>query len=563
MTATIDALVRNVLKDTALLRKKYHIVNQMYQVRTQYEHVWRQLSKYINPYRGRFDEDLSEDGKRRDMYLLDPLPQLASRRCAAGIHSGLTSPSRPWFKLTMADAEMAEDHQIRLWLNDCEEIMMAIYAKSNIYNALQQIEDELAQFGTAACLLTEDYDTAIWARPYTCGEYAGAVDDKGRVVKFARKMRMYAHQIVDEFGADACSDAVKSAHNANNMTTLFDVWMLIEKNSDYDPDKLSFGNFPWQAFYFEQGGDRFLKVAGYNEQPFLMPRWTVVANAVYGVGPGHDALGNSMQLQKLEKLDLQLTDNRANPPLVVPTSVAKVDRNPGGITMVPDGHQTQIIPLLGNGTGSREDLNQKIQVKTQQIQEAFFNDLLAQFTLADNPQMTAREVAERHEEKLLMLSPVIEQMHNEVLSPLTKRTFGILMRHGVLPPVPEGVDPASIKVEFVSLLAQAQQMVALPAIERTVQFVGNLAGIAPDVLDNINWDEMLREHANINGAPELIFKDMDEVAEMRQQRAEQQAQQQQIQEAMAMAEPVKKGVEAARLLAETRVTNPDALATIV
>lgn len=561
--AAIDKLVTDVLMDTGLLKKKRHIVNQMYKNRSQYEGVWRQLSKYINPYRGRFDEDLSADGKRRDTYLLDPLPQLASRRCAAGIHSGLTSPSRPWFRLMLADPGQEDDHQIRQWLNDCEEIMMSIYAKSNIYNALQQIEEELAQFGTAACLLTEDYDTAIWARPYTCGEYAGAVDDKGRVVKFARKMRMYAYQIVDEFGEESCSDSVKSANAANNMATLFDVWMLVEKNRDYDPEKLTFGNFPWQAFYFEESGDKFLKVAGYNEQPFLMPRWTVVANAVYGVGPGHDALGNAMQLQKLEKLDLQLTDNRANPPLVVPSSVGKVDRNPGGITLVSDPHGAQIFPLLGNGTGSREDLNQKIQVKSDQIQEAFFNDLLAQFTLADNPQMTAREVAERHEEKLLMLAPVIEQMHNEVLSPLTKRTFGILMRHNVLPPVPEGINPDTIKVDFVSLLAQAQQMVAIPAIERTLALAGNLAGNVPDVLDNINFDTVLREHANLNGAPEIIFRDKDEVEQMRQQRAEQQAQQQQVQEAAALADPIKKGVEAARLLSETQVSKPEVLQGIL
>ena len=557
-----EDIVRELLQDSATLQKKRHTVNEMYLLRTKYEPTWKQLSKYINPYRGRFDESPAEEGKRRDYFLFDPLPQMAHAKCAAGIHSGLTSPSRPWFELRLADEEMSQEHNVRMWLDDVKDIMMAVYAKSNIYNALQQIEAELSQFGTAACLLIQDYSTGIWARPYTCGEYAGEVDDRGRVVKFARKMKMHAHQMIAAFGKDAVSEGVKSAYAANNLSAWFDVWMLIEKNPNYDPEKMELGNFPWRSFYFEASSDKFLKVSGYYEVPFLMPRWNVVANAVYGTGPGHDALGNAMQLQKLERIDLRLLDNRANPPLVVPTSVAQVNRLPGEITQVADGSQAQITPLFAD-TGSREDINQKIQLKQQQIQSAFFNDLFTMLTVQDNPQMTAREVAERHEEKLLMLAPVLEQMHNEVLAPLTQRTFGILNRNGVLPPTPEGVDPSTIKVEFVSLLAQAQQMVAVPAIEKTMQFIGNLAGLVPDIVDNIDFDKALREHASMNGAPEIILRDAGDVEDMRQQRAEQQAQEKKMEQAAAMAKPLKDSVDAARLLSQTRVTPDSTLANMM
>jgi len=550
----IDKLMQAVLADADTLKRKRRIIEQMYEERSQQEDTWRKLSRYINPVRGRFDEDnRTSEGRRRDYFLLDPYPMEAHGKCAAGLHSGLTSPSRPWFELGLADEELASFHTVKLWLDDCKEILMDVYAKSNIYNMLLQLEAELAQFGTAAALLLEDYNTAVWSRPYTCGEYAGDVDSRGRVVRFARKFRMKAWQLIDEFGEDVVSDAVRNANAQIDDKADFEVQVLIEQNPNYDPDVLTVGNFPWRAYYFETTEtEKFLKISGYHQCPFLMPRWTTVANGIYGTGPGHNALGNCMQLQKLESVNMQLLENRANPPLIVPASVGQVNRLPGKQTLVPDPTIGSGIRPLFETTGSREDVMQVIQFKQSQIGAAFFNDLFVMLASADTPQMTAREVAERHEEKLLMLSPVLEQMHNEVLAPLTKRTFEICLRNGLFPPIPKELEgqESNIKAEFISLLAQAQKAVAAPAMEKTLALAGNLAGISPDIMDNLDLDATIRKHAQYTGTPESIMRDEEEVSKMRKARAEQQAKQQQLANMEAMADPLKKGVEAARLMSE-------------
>ena len=512
---------------------------------------------------GRINDDKGNDGKRRDIHLLDPYPMEASAKCASGLHSGLTSPSRPWFELGLQDEEMARFHTVKLWLDDCKDILMDIYAKSNIYNMLLQVEAELTQFGTAASLLVQDYNTGVWARPYTCGEYAGGIDARGRITMFARKFKLNAWQMVAEFGYDVCSQAVQNAYRSNNLTLEFEINMLIEKNLKYREEEKKIGSFPWMSYYWETSvSDRFLKVAGYNEIPFIMPRWTMIANNVYGTGPGHNALGNCMQLQKLEKINMRLLDNRANPAMIIPTSVAKVDSLPGGRTKVPDNLMNQIVPLFKD-TGSREDIRQTIEAKQQQIGSAFFNDLFVMIASQDLPQMTAREVAERHEEKLLMLSPVLEQMHNEVLAPLTKRTFGIALRNGLLPPMPEEIKPDDLKVEFISLLAQAQKMVAAPSIEKIVAFAGNLAGANPEIMDNIDFDAAVRRQATLYGSPEAIMRSEDDVKEMRAKRAQAMEQQKQVEQAAQMAQPLKNGVEAARLLSETPVNEQSALNTLL
>lgn len=543
------------LSDSSALKAKQYIVTQMYTERSKQEQTWQLLSRYIYPMRGRFHEDGgSREGQRRDQYLIDPYPMEAINKCAAGLHSGLTSPSRPWFELSLQDAEKAEMHNVRLWLNDAHDTMMSLYARSNTYAMLYSIEAEAAQFGTAAALMLQDYNYGIWHRPYTCGEYCGGVDARGKVTSFSRRFEMNARQLVNEFGLENVSEGVRNAYKANDITQRFAVEMLIEKNEKYDANRLALGNFPWVSHYWERNrADRFLKISGFHEQPFLMMRWLTVANEVYGTGPGHNALGNCMQLQKLERNKLRSTDNEADPAMVFPASMKKVDRNPGGLNFMPDGTQMTAYPLVPPGAKRYEGMVMLVNEKHEQIASTFYNDLLVMLSMQTTQQMTAREVAERHEEKLLMLGPVLEQFHNEVLEPLTLRTFGICLRNGLFPPMPEEITEAELKVNFVSLLAQAQKMVEMPGIERVVGLAGNLAGIYPDIIDNINPDEVIRKSALVNGTPEKIIRAAEDVEQLRQQRAQAQQAQAQAEEAAAAAAPVRDMAQAARLMSETPV----------
>ncbi|MDD3534515.1 MAG: hypothetical protein PHR27_10890, partial [Candidatus Cloacimonetes bacterium] len=59
----------------------------------------------------------------------------------------------------------------------------------------------------------------------------------------------------------------------------------------------------------------------------------------------------------------------------------------------------------------------------------------------------------------------------------------------------------------------------------------------------------------MSGAPEKIMRDENAVAKMRKSRQEEQQKQQQLEEAAAMAGPLKQGVEAAKLMSETNVSD--------
>lgn len=545
--------LRDGYEDSAQLLKCRKKVLQLYTNRSKYEPLWQQLSRYINPYRGRFHEEGSNtNGSRRDYHLLDTFPMRSVHRCSAGLHSGLSSPAQRWFKLGLKDEELARFHTVKLWLNQVEDIIYKVHAQNNTYSMLDNLYAELPQFGTGAGMMYLDYDYGVYHKTYTCGEYAAGCDSFGRINSFCRKMSYNAEQLVGHFGMENVSEAVRTSYKQSDITTRFTVYMLIEKNMDYDPSRMGVGNFPWKAYYWEEGQpNKFLKIAGHHEQPFIFARWLLVSDEIYGEGAGHTVLGDCMGLQKLATAKLRAVDNQADPAMVFPASYKKLDTRPGAKNMVPDGTQMQAYPIVPPVAKPYEGVLNSIMDAREAIKEGFFEDLMLMMSQSErNPQMTAREVAERHQEKLMILGPILEQFQNEVLSPLTLRTFGICSRHGLLPEMPEEIQEEDLQVEFNSLLSQAQKEVSQPGIDKTIAFVGNLASVNQEVLDLVDFDKAVRRTADIMGAPEDILRSEDDVEQIRQQRAEAQQQQAQMEQAAQMAPAAKEGAEAARLLSE-------------
>jgi hypothetical protein len=170
--------------------------------------------------------------------------------------------------------------------------------------------------------------------------------------------------------------------------------------------------------------------------------------------------------------------------------------------------------------------------------------------------ITAREIQERHEEKLLMLGPVLERLNDELLDPLIDRTFGIMLRRGLIPPPPEELQGMELNVEYVSVMAQAMKLTGITSIERFMSFAGNLAGVNPGVLDKVDFDQAVDEYANMVGVPPSMIKDDDTVAKIREQRAQQQA-------AMQQAEMAAQGAQTAKTLSETQVTDENVVGQMI
>ena len=89
--------------------------------RSSFEPHWRELSDFINPRGSRFlVTDVNRDD-RRNTKIVDPTATLAARTLSSGMMSGITSPARPWFKLSLREHDAAEFGPVKLWLSIAEE----------------------------------------------------------------------------------------------------------------------------------------------------------------------------------------------------------------------------------------------------------------------------------------------------------------------------------------------------------------------------------------------------------------------------------------------------------
>ena len=162
--------------------------------------------------------------------------------------------------------------------------------------------------------------------------------------------------------------------------------------------------------------------------------------------------------------------------------------------------------------------------------EIFFNDVLkvaSQYETRSN--VTAVEWDLRKSESLVMLGPALERIDAEALKPIVERTFAIAKRAGIFPPAPQEVQGKMMNIEFVSMLAQAQQAAQSGGIERLFQLVGGLVGVDPAAMDNIDVDYSLDKFSSLlNNDPKMI-RSPAALKAIRDQRAKQAQQAQQAQ----------------------------------
>ncbi len=541
------------MDEVEAIRKIKRRVAGLESVRNSYEPIWKELRDYMLPKHGRFPGEKADDGSRKDSKILDNTAGRALKIMAAGMQSGLTSPARPWFRLAADDSGLMDNQNVKTWLYYCEERMRAVISKIGLYNAFHHTYLELGGFGNGAFGVFEgDYARPLQVRQYTVGEYYTACDSEGNVNSFVRRYQMTASQMIEKFGKENVSSAVSSAYDSDgNSDGKFDVVHVIESNDDrIEIPKLK--SFAFRSVYYEPGEAKPLQIGGFYEFPVMAPRWDVVANDVYGNGLGEENLADVKFLMSLrERYCLGL--DKANDPPVLNSGRFDLDLLPGGISY--DVAVDQVKPAYQVNPPLNE-IQATVADTRNAIRSGFFSDLFLMLAQDDKTGRTATEIAERHEEKLTVLGPVLERLHSEMHGPCISRLFAMLMRIGYLPPIPKELAGSNIKVEYISLLDQAQKAVGLTSMQQFTSFVGSLAQVNQSVLDKVDFDEMVDRYADSTGIPPTCIISDEQVAAIRRGRAQAQAQAQQMAALQAGAATAATTAQAAKTASEIPTDNP-------
>jgi head-to-tail connecting protein len=519
-------------------QRKESIYGTLKTERSSFDAHWSELAEFILPRRSRFSISDRNRGERRSQSIIDSAPTFAARTLQHGLHAGLTSPARPWFKLTTPDPELSEFQNVKEWLHTVTERMQTIFLKSNLYNALPTLYGDLGVFGSSAMAWLEDKDTLLRGYSYPVGSYVLGLDERLRVTTFAREFRLTVRQLVATFGpvdGDArtidwarFSDQVKDAWDRGEYETTVDVIWFVAPNEAPDRDGLyAKDTMPWHSCYFEMGradesyarsGGRqaYLRESGFRYFPVFAPRWDVTGEDTYGTScPGIIALGDVKQLQMMQRRKGQAIEKAINPPLKAPPSImqTKVSLLPGGLTYVDDPTGHGLSPVHEVRLDGLEYLQNDMAETRYRIDRAFYADLFLMLQQADalgTPQKTAREIEERHEEKLLALGPVLERLNDELLDPLIDRTFATMLDAGLIPDAPPELEGMELKVEYLSVMAQAQKLTGVAGLDRFMQSAVALAEVFPDVRHKVDAMQAMDEYGQMLGvAPRVIRTDED------------------------------------------------------
>lgn len=533
-----------------------------------YMQNWSDLAEFILPRRsiwltqsaGGFPTANSMTrGRPINGSIADPTATLAVRVCAAGLMSGLASPSRPWFKMIPAVRRLDLDTAGRNWLDDTEDRIYTVLAQSNFYNSFAQECEDLVVFGTAPTIIYEDEKDLIRLYNNAVGEYYLSNSASGRINGLYRMFVMTIAQIVDFFKLENCSVEVQSLwkEGGAQLETERQVAHCIEPNFEiHGADAVVPGNYTWREVYwlFGQNSTCALSKRGFFEQPFTAPRWSTQSNDAYGRSPGMDVLPDVMQLQVMTRRMAEAIEKQVRPPLIGEMSLKNKPTStlPGHLTYVTD---------IGPGKGIRpiyevnpdvSAMSENIKAIESRIQVGFFNDLflmLEQSKIADRA--TAYEIAQKVQEKLQVLGPVIESQIADSLKPKLKRIFSIMKRKGMVDPPPPSLQGIPLDVEFISMLALAQKGAATGGIERLMQLAGSMVAVYPQIKDNIDPDSVIREYNDLLGNPQKILYGPDEVQKNRVEMMKQAQAQQQMNMMSQMAEAAGKAAPAAQVLQNT------------
>lgn len=527
--------------------------------RTRWESQWQDLADYIAPKRFRLnDTDDQRAGDKERSKIIDNAGGFALRTLASGLHSGITSPARPWFRLTTMDPDMREVGSVKTWLQTVETRMRQVLGSSNVYNSFHVGYGDLGLFGQSAALMYRDPVDYIAMQQLVHGEFWLASDHRGRVSTLYRRIRMTAEQMVGRFGYKNVSRTVQSMYDTGRKDERMTIYHAVEERTQRDPNLPDKKNMRWMSNYWEDGSDTnaLLEESGFKDNPIIAPRWSVVGNDDYGQSPAMEALPDVKMLQKEQTQKLEGIDKIVRPPMKGPTSLKNQPKSllPGSITYVDDPNGNGFTPVMQVNLRLGE-LAADIQETRERINKAFYADLFLMLANMEGVQPRNQlEISERKEEKLLALGPVLERMYSEQLNPAIDITFNAMMEAGILPEPPRELQEdgaRELNVDFISTLAQAQKAVSTGSIERVAGFIGNLAGGKPDVLDKFDADQAVDEYADMVGVPPSIIVSDERVAQIRKDRLAQAQQQQQMQQAAQMAPALKDGAQAAQILSQT------------
>lgn len=504
-------------------------LSEMRSERSLWEREWQDIRDLVRPNTMDFQRMALPGYQRYDM-IYDGTAMEACEQLGSGLHSHLTNPAEPWFAVSVMGGQYRRNTRVRQWLEEVTEVIYEEYKNedTNLHTSLHENYQDLAAFGTTS--LNQEWDPAEQHLVFRADALAScyfAENHNGRIDTSKICRGMTKRQLHQKFG-----QLPKEIMEDDNQNRMWKVVHCVYPRTDRDAYKVDRYNKPFASVWVCEDTKQTLHESGYDSFPNHVSRWVKLANEVYGRGPAHKCLPDIKMLNAMDKTILKAAQKIVDPPLQLPDEgfLMPIKTHPGGLIMYEAGTQDRVEALETKGNiPIGLELTQQ---KRDHIRESFYADWLRMEK--ENVEMTAFEVADRREEKLRLMNPMLARQEAELLGPLIRRSYQLLRQAGRFSAPPPELQGMKLVLIFVSAASRAQLSVRALSMSRYVQDILPFAQVNPAILDVIDLDKFAQEMAIARGTPTTILRTPEAIAAIRAKRE----QEEQMQAVAAGAEPV-------------------------
>ena len=472
----------------------------------------QELADYYSPRSVQFIAKNLRKPIIKNRKIIDSTPLIALRNFSSGMMSGATSPTNRWFKTSISNIDITNDYYLKNWCAKQEELTREILYSSNFYQCLPEIYKQMGIFGFSAVTLESDYDNVVNFKVLPIGAYYYAKNYKGKIDTFCRVYSDTAKNLVEKF--PNCPSEIKEAALENPMK-LYEVMHFVEENKYFRERHFSsrFSKYISAVILTDKG--EFLSVKGYDKFPFVVFETSTSSDIDYPQdSPGINALADVKQLMTMVKEYAKAVKKIVCPTYKGPASLKnkKLADIPGAY-IEEDENGRGITPVYEVNPRVLELKQEKDELKNA-IKEHFYNDLFAMILSTSQYSRTATEVTELKEEKMVLLSPLLEQIHS-ALREVLKWIYDEEVKTGIIEPLKEEYLNCRFNIEFVSSLAQAQKISNISSMERFTTFVSNIANaIDPILKSKLNGEKIIEDYAayaNISPTQIIPSNELDKI----------------------------------------------------
>jgi hypothetical protein len=489
---------------------------------------WQRLAEMVMPQQATHASQTTETNLTRHLQLYDSSGVDYLNIHVRGTSTQITPKSAQWFEFGPGDG-LEDDDAAKQWLSKATERIWTAINRSNFSTEHTSSLYDRVGLGTGALFLGVDDEGGFNFEYLSLGTFVCLENAKGRVDVVIRSKSLTARQAADEYGEDNLPDDVRKMLTAGEEKA--------QERSEYlhaiFPRRLdsrpALHGMPTgrhmavASIHVHKDAKMIVRDSGAPDMPIFVSRFQRVAampgaqsRPPWGWCPTAHSYGDLKQLQFLERIMDALAERQVNPPVIMPSDYAgRVDWSPGGVTFEDRDSPNTTREWMTQG---RYDVGAaRGDHKRARVRSAFMVDLFQQFAQMDAngrpPQMTATEIMSREREKLDQFISPHELHSGEMLEPMLKLAFTLLLRRGGLGRVEEipqqllvenprsgMLDFLEPKVQFTSRLARAVQQAQLGGTYQSFEMIAQLAQFRPEVLDNLDFDRMARDTMRANGA---------------------------------------------------------------